>query len=47
MPEIAHIEVWASSNKLKLNYLKSKEIVFTARGKRDKDSASATTVPQH
>jgi len=36
VPEIAHIEVWAASNNLKLNYSKSKEIVFTARGKRGK-----------
>jgi len=37
MPEIAHIEAfWATSNNLKLNHSKSKEIVFTARGKHGK-----------
>ena len=36
MTEIAHIEAWAASNNLKLNCSKSKEIVFTARGKRGK-----------
>jgi len=34
--EIAHIQAWAAENNLKLNYSKSKEIIFTARGKRGK-----------
>jgi len=34
--EIAHIQAWAAANNLKLNCSKSKEIVFTAKGKRGK-----------
>jgi len=34
--EIDHIETWAAENNLMLNHSKSKEIIFTARGKRGK-----------
>ena len=38
LTEITHIEAWATSNNLQLNSAKSKEIIFTARGKRGKTS---------
>ena len=34
--EIDHILTWAAENNLMLNCSKSKEIIFTARGKRGK-----------
>ena len=34
--EIDHILTWAAENSLMLNSSKSKEIIFTARGKREK-----------
>jgi len=34
--EIDHIETWAAENNLMLNHSKSKEIIFTAQGKRGK-----------
>ena len=33
MDEISNIENWATDNNLRLNCAKSKEIIFTARGK--------------
>lgn len=33
--EIQHIQSWAADNNLKLNQSKTKELIFTARGKRD------------
>ena len=34
--ELRHVQDWADINNLKLNCLKSKEIVFTGRGARNK-----------
>jgi len=34
--EISHIESWAATNNMRLNRVKSKEIILTARGKRGK-----------
>ena len=34
--ELRHVQDWADTNNLQLNCLKSKEIVFTGRGARNK-----------
>jgi len=40
LQEIAHIQASAAENNLKLNCSKSKEIIFTAKGKRSKSAHS-------
>jgi len=34
--ELKHVQTWAEENNLKLNCSKSKEIIFTGRGTRNK-----------
>jgi len=36
--ELMNVQTWAEENNLKLNCLKSKEIVFTSRGPRGKSA---------
>jgi len=45
MMEISHIESWATSNNLRLNRAKSKEIIFTARGNRGKSAQLPPSCP--